>query len=553
MRFTRRKIEIDKLQEQIFNLEKQNKNLLDKLSSFLSGNTGIDWNAEVFWAAVELENLGLGIYYPDGDYVKFSPGAINLLGLKTENNESRLDTFLAMVSAEDRAIMQKSFNEALNSDKIQCFDFKLIRSDQDREIRYIASKCKRIILKDDKKQIIFTLLDVTKQEKTRRELLRAKERAEESDRFKNIFLSNISREIRIPMNSIVGFAELLNIEGVSPEDRVEYLKIIKNQSNHLLKLIDDISEIARFEAGEVKINRSVCNLNLLLNELLGNFNQEKKIQKKEQLNLKIVVPQGKGLTCYTDSGRLQQLLSNLISNAVKFTEKGSVEFGYSDKDESFIEFFVKDTGIGLTKEEQKQIFDRFRFNEETITKKYEGSGLGLSIAKGIVKLLGGKIWIESEPGNGTTMFFTIAFEHVPEEDISQVIDEEEAQQSFNWKDKLILVVEDDDVNYKFIETVLLENQAQVIWAHNGLQAIELCKSINKIELILMDIKMPEMDGFEATRKIKQLFKNIPIIAQTAFALPEDKEKCLEAGCDDHIIKPIDVKDMLQKINKFFSR
>ena len=381
-------------------------------------------------------------------------------------------------------------------------------------------------------------------------MLRAKEKAEDSDKLKNIYLSNISREIRIPMNSIVGFSELLNIDSITPEEKIEYIKIIKLQSNLLLKLIDDIAEVARLEAGDVKISKSPCNLNLLLNELLGIASQHKMIHKKENLDLSLNIPDKKGIVTYTDSGRLQQVLTNLISNAIKFTEKGYIEFGYGEKENS-IEFYVKDTGIGLNKDEQRQIFDRFKYDEEIITRKYEGSGLGLTIAKGIVRLLGGKIWIDSEPGQGTTIFFTIPLEEVPMENIEKAISEEHASFEFNWKGKVILVVEDDDVNFKFVETILLENQAQVLRANNGLQAVELCQSINKIDLILMDIKMPEMDGFEATRKIRSLNKQIPIIAQTAFALQEDREKCLEAGCDEHVTKPIDIKDLMLKINHCF--
>lgn len=553
MKFNKRKTELNILKSQVSRLEQQNKALQAMLSGFRSGIQDADVGVDLLEICADLENLGIGILTSEKNIVRLSPIATRLLGLKPDTTEVTFDGFLNLISSDDRLQIQKSFNETLNSEKTPTIEFKIIRSDLEREIKFIASKCRQIETNENKKLLLFTLMDITRQEKTKRDMLRAKEKAEESDKFKNIFLSNISREIRIPMNSIVGFAELLNIDNISSEDKNEYIKIIRQQSNLLLKLIDDISEIARFEAGEVKINKSVCNLNLLINELLGNFNQQIKLYKKEHLELKLNIPEGKGLICYTDSGRLQQVLYNLISNAIKFTEKGYIEFGYARDVEDTVRFFVTDTGIGLTKEEQKQIFDRFRFHEETITKKYEGSGLGLSIAKGIVKLLGGKIWIDSEHGKGTSIYFTIAFEQVPEENIRAVIDNELTQFSFNWKDKLILVVEDDDVNYKFIETVLLENQAQVIRANNGFQAIELCKSINRIVLILMDIKMPEMDGFEATRIIKGLNRNIPIVALTAFALPEDREKCLQAGCDDHIVKPIDVKDMLLKINKYFTR
>ncbi|NJK87175.1 MAG: response regulator [Bacteroidales bacterium] len=360
-------------------------------------------------------------------------------------------------------------------------------------------------------------------------------------------MTNISHEIRLPMNSIVGFAELINIGNISAESRKEYIRIIKQQSNQLLKFIDDISEFAKFESGAIKINKTPCNLNLLLNELLIYFNQQKKLQKKEHIELNVSIPDKKGIVIYTDTGRLHQLFSNILDNAIKFTEKGHVNFGYSEKDGK-IEFFVKDTGIGLTKEEQKFVFDRFKTHEETITRKYEGGGLGLTIARGIAKLLGGKIWIDSEPGKGSAFYFNIPFEPAPDEK-ANLIEEEQVVNVYNWKGKIMLVVEDDEVNYKFIETVLSENQAKVLRAENGLQAIELCKTINRLDIILMDIKMPKMDGFEATRQIRKINKSIPIIAQTAYATEEDRDNCLAVGCNDQVAKPINIEELLLKINR----
>ncbi|HJX72474.1 MAG TPA: ATP-binding protein [Bacteroidales bacterium] len=552
MKFYRKKTEIQKLKDRIGFLEKRNKDLEDKLASIHPNLLRYPSDVFALKTAVDLEYLGIGLYEPEKNLVRLSSIAVKLFGLSDENTEIVFDNYLQLIAAEDKAAVQKSFREAQGNGKLQFIDYKIIMQDQERDIRHVASHIKLLKSTDGKELMLFTVSDISKQEKIKRELLRAKEKAEDLDKLKNIYLSNISREIRMPMNSIVGFAELLNIESITPEEKSEYVKIIKLQSNVLLKLIDDISEVSRLEAGDVKINKSQCNLNLLLNELLGNSNQQKKMLKKENLDLILNIPDKKGIITFTDSGRLQQVLTNLISNAIKFTEKGYIEFGYTEKD-NLVEFYVKDTGIGLNKDEQKQIFDRFKYDEETITRKYEGSGLGLTIAKGIVRLLGGKIWIDSEPGKGTTIFFNIPLEEVPMENIEEVIIEEHTPFEFNWKGKLILVVEDDDVNFKFIETILLENQAQVLRANNGLQAVELYQSINKIDLILMDIKMPEMDGFEATRKIRSVNRQIPIIAQTAFALEEDREKCLQAGCDEHVTKPIDIKDLMLKINHCFNR
>ncbi len=552
MKFHSKKNEIQYLRDQIDLLEKKNKDLEDKLAAYHPNLFKHPTDFYALKTAIDLEFLGIGLYEPENNLVRLSSITLNMFGLKDSEKEMVFEDYLQFIAAEDQSAVMKSFREAQSSGKLQLIEYKIIIQNQEHDIRHVASHIKLLKTTGGKELIIYTLSDISRQEKTKRELLRAKEKAEDSDRLKNIYLSNISREIRIPMNSIVGFAELLNIESITLDEKREYVKIIKLQSNLLLKLIDDISEVSRLEAGEVKISKSPCNLNLLLNELLGNSNHQKKLHKKEHLDLILNIPDKTGIITYTDSGRLHQVLTNLISNAIKFTEKGHIEFGYTQK-EGLIEFFVNDTGIGLNKDEQKQIFDRFKYDEEVVTRKYEGSGLGLTIAKGIVRLLGGKIWIESEPGKGTKIFFTIPLEEVPAENTEKVIIEEHTPFEFNWKGKLILVVEDDDVNFKFVETILLENQAQVIRANNGLQAVELCHSINKIDLILMDIKMPEMDGFEATRKIKALNKQIPIIAQTAFALEEDRDKCLQSGCDEHVTKPIDIKDLMLKINHCFNR
>lgn len=536
MRLYKRRSET-KLEEKINILEKEKQELTELLTRKNQDTEGISQ------AIIDLEEIGIAVKKNKEDNIVFSEASLKILGLSSETMKK--EDFLNMVANEDRQAVRNFISENVENEKTASIEYKIIKLNQEREVRYISSKS--IYLKKNKKGV-FTIKDVTRQEKIKKELVRAKEKSEESDKVKNAFLTNISHEIRVPMNSIVGFAELINIGNISPDDRLKYIKIIKHQSNQLLKLIDDISEIAKFEAGEIKINKTSCNLNLLLNELFVYFNQQIKLLKKDQIEINLSIPDKKGINVYTDSGRLHQLLSNLLNNAVKYTEKGVIDLGYTQKDEK-IEFFVKDTGIGLTKEEQKHIFDRFKKNEETLTRKYEGSGLGLTIARGIVKLLGGKIWIESESGKGSAFYFNIPFEQISDQNLSQ-IDEEYDIHKFNWKGKIMLVVEDDEVNFKFIEALLNENQTKVLRASNGLQAIELCKTINKIDMILMDIRMPQMDGYEATREIRKFNRTIPIIAQTAFASEEEKERCLEAGCNEQVAKPIDIEELLSKINKF---
>jgi two-component system sensor histidine kinase/response regulator len=314
-------------------------------------------------------------------------------------------------------------------------------------------------------------------------------------------------------------------------------------------MIDDLVELTRMETGKITIRKSPCNIDLLINEILSIFNQFKVYQNKGHLEIKVKYPTHRGIIIYTDPGRLQQLLSNLISNSIKYTQKGWIELGYNLLNDQRIEFYVKDTGIGLSRELQKRIFNRAP-EEESSSGKAEGPGLGLTIVKNLVKLMGGKISVESELEQGSTFFFTIPYEEVPESYHLMAPEEEFVMHSYTWKDKVILVVEDDEVNFKFIEAVLHDSSVQVLHASNGIQAVELCRSINKIDLVLMDIKMPEMDGYEATRQIRAFNHKIPIIAQTAFVLENELNKCREVGCNELITKPIEIKELFEKVDKF---
>jgi CheY-like chemotaxis protein len=283
-----------------------------------------------------------------------------------------------------------------------------------------------------------------------------------------------------------------------------------------------------------------------MNELLASFNQYKISQNKEHLEIRVIYPENKGITIFTDPGRLQQLIWSLISNSVKYTEKGSIEIGYKTITEQRIEFYVKDTGIGLSRDLQKRLFNKPAEEEG----RPDGSGLGLNIARNLIKLMGGKIWVESELGLGSTFYFTIPYEEVPDTYHMMAPEEEFVMPSYMWKDKVILVAEDDEVNFKFLEAVLHDTSAQVLHARNGVEAVELCRTINKIDLVLMDIKMPDLDGFEATKQIRQFNRKVPVIAQTAFVMEDDLKKCRETGCNDYITKPIDIKEFFEKVDGY---
>lgn len=546
-----RKKEIAELRQKITSLETENARLTNIINK--TGIEGDPLNSIVILSkALELNGIGLWAKYDTRDNLWISSMAMDIMGYK-ESPAPTLEQIKLSVIPEDRPEFEKALNDVLQGFRIGELELKIARyENESREFRNIVMHIAQLSGKQKNAQgklLLGTIRDTTKIEKTRRDLIRAKERAEESERLKNTLMTNISHDIRTPMNSIIGFSELLNIGNLAYDKRLEYVKTIKNQGLLLLKMIDDIVELTQMETGKVTIRKSPCNIDFLLNEILTIFNQYKVSQNKEHIDIKINYPEKRGKVIYTDPGRLQQLISSLITNSIKFTEKGSVEIGYKPITEQRIEFYVRDTGAGLSRELQKRIFNKVA-EDEPGPGRSESTGLGLTIARNLIRLMGGKIWVESELGQGSTFYFTIPYEEIPETYHDMAPDEEFVIPSYTWKDKVILVVEDDEINFKFLEAVLHDTSAQVLHAINGFQAVELCRSINKIDLVLMDIKMPEMDGFEATRQIRSFNRKVPIIAQTAFVMEHELKKCHEAGCNDQLTKPIDIKDFFEKVDRY---
>ena len=384
------------------------------------------------------------------------------------------------------------------------------------------------------------------------ELVQAKDKAEESDKLKTSFLANMSHEIRTPMNGILGFAEMLNDDLLSEGNRKKYVEIINNNGKMLMNLIDDIIDFAKIEAGQTKILNQEFSLNTLLSQIYSTFLAITVRQNKDNIKLKIK----KSLAnedCYiqADPNRLRQILTNLIGNAFKFTKEGYIEFGYNLPKEGFIEFYVKDTGIGISSNKLDVIFERFVQADYSRSRKYSGSGLGLAISKGFVELLNGKMWVESVENEGSTFYFTIPY--IPaSKRLSEEVDKKKLRSDYNWEKKVFLIAEDDTFSYKLLEGFLKKTHAKVLHAEDGIQAIEICKSNTAIDLILMDVQMPEMNGIEATKAIKEIRKNVPVIAQTANAIAEEKQKCMEAGCDDFVTKPINITELFAKIDQWLS-
>lgn len=390
--------------------------------------------------------------------------------------------------------------------------------------------------------------DITKHKKLQENLEVAIKKAQESDHLKTAFLANMSHEIRTPLNGILGFSQLMDNDNLATDQKRFYIDSIISCGNYLLNIINDIIDIAKIESGQLQISESKFDLMPVMRELHEMFKVNSKVVTK---NLELVAefPQLNTLFIKSDEVRLKQVLINLLNNASKFTDKGRITFGFSVK-ESNIEFFVKDTGKGIPKEDYENIFERFRQLDAPKNQLNEGNGLGLSISRAIVKLLGGQLWLESEVDVGTAFYFTV-HAGTMENTVSQSLTQKGSKVSAGFKNKKILVVEDDENNYYFIEAIIKDPDTTIIWAKTGEEAVTMAQKEN-VDLILMDMKLPRKSGFDAVREIRQQKPDLPIIAQTAYAMGNDKEKVMAVGCNDYIAKPIKVNELLSKMHNFLN-
>ena len=395
--------------------------------------------------------------------------------------------------------------------------------------------------------------DITDRRKKEKELIRAKEKAEESDRLKSAFLANMSHEIRTPMNGILGFAELLKEPRLTGQEQQKYIHIIEKSGERMLSIINDIINISKVESGQMELLITETNINEQIEDIFTFFQPE--LEKKGvQFYFKNSLPTKKAIV-KTDREKVYAILTNLVKNAIKFTKTGFIEFGYEKKGLN-LEFFVKDSGAGIPGKNKEIIFERFRQGNDLLNKGYEGSGLGLTISKAYVEMLGGKIWVESEEGAGAIFYFTIPY-LIKDENIGtgkhlNPGDDQKNQANQKISGLKILIVDDDESSDLLITRIVKDISSEIFKAKNGIEAIDFCRNIPNIDLILMDVKMPIMDGYEATRRIRQFNKKVIIIAQTAYALAGEREDSLNAGCTDYISKPINRVLLLELIQRHFN-
>lgn len=534
----------NKVYERTLEMNKNKEKLLELNKDLIKANKNIEIGKN--YLDNILNNIGHPVFVKDVnsclldvnqafcDIFKLSKDKIIGRTLSEEVSPQEVDEFLKIDKEVLRTGKQSITEETLT-----------LLGDEARPI--IATKT-RYIDENGKKYLIGVITDISEQKVTEQKLIESKERAEKSEALKSAFLANMSHEIRTPMNAILGFTSLLKDKKIDQKQKSKFLRLIEDAGNRLLIIISDIVDVSKLNSNQLKIINNTHNLNEIIDNLHAQFSLQ--IQKKD-----VTLKFSKGLTdndsfIKTDKIRLMQVLSNLIENALKFTKQGSVSFGYTIEDAK-IKFYVEDTGIGINPKDQKLIFDRFSQVENDYSKEASGTGLGLAIAKGIVDLFKGEIYLESTIKKGTTFYFTIPYvQEQPNKTYVSMVQKEKPL--LEKKGTTILVAEDEITNFIYIREVLKKFDFTIIHAENGKEALRYFKENKDIDLVLMDIKMPIMDGYETTLAIREISSTVPIIAITAYAMAEDESQALAAGCNEYISKPASKQKLYDLIFQYLN-
>ena len=486
-----------------------------------------------------------------GAWILANTATLILFGLEGIEYQGKTNDELLYKSERDNSfLLTDAETDKLAWEKGSIYQYEANFVD-DNEEKIILEVLKLPLYHSDgvRKGIINIGRDITGRKSYEQELMIAKERAEESDLLKSAFLANMSHEIRTPLNAIMGFSSLMADYILDKESISKFLEIIQVNGRQLLTIIDDILLISKLQVKQIKVSTAVFELDQVLFKLNQQFSKELSILSEKKLELSIEKLNIKsGVKIKTDRDKLSQIYSKLIRNAIKFTNVGIVKFGFELKSNNEIVFFVKDTGVGISKEKQEFIFKKFRQADDSTTREYGGTGLGLSIVKGLIDLLEGTLWVESDLGKGAVFYFSLPLEVIEIEPIVEKNDKKGAK----WQDKKIMIVDDVVESIFLLSEVLKSTGVKIITAETGTMAIQKFTENPDIDLILMDIQLPEINGLEAAIEIKKINSKVAIIAQTAYGQDGFNQKSKEAGCDDIVFKPINFENLIKKMHKYLT-
>ena len=495
---------------------------------------------------VQSANDGISFYDRDWNLKYANPAFYSMIGLD-QSIYSTLNP-VDLVHPDDRDYLNERQKVLMDKGFFEC-ELRI----RHKEGYYLNLSERSVIVRNDEGEILGALIisrDITRLKQVHEQLVKANTEAEASNRLKSSFLANISHEIRTPLNSVVGFANLLLSENLTKDVRKEYIEHINYNSEKLIQIIGDIIDLSRLESSQIEITYEETSLNSIVTEIIEEARQViRRNEKPIILNVKNLFGDNSDLI-FTDRIWLKRVLNHLMDNAVKFTLDGSVEFSY-ERENDYIVFKIKDTGIGINKENLGRIFEEFRQEIDGHHRPFEGLGIGLTLAKEVVQRMGGEIYVQSEKGIGSEFSFSLPYRPAGSSKVKAKLDiVDQMLKPINWSSKKCLLVDDNKDVLIYLSRILVDTGMTILMARSGHEAIELIKNTPDIDVVLLDMQMPEMNGIEATKEIRQIRQNIPIIAQTAFIFEDDKDIILEAGCDACLIKPIRKDHLLTVMSSF---
>jgi PAS domain S-box-containing protein len=484
----------------------------------------------------------------DGKYIEINEGFTKITGYTAEEIIGK--TSIEANIWYDPADRTRMIEELMATGRVENLEAKF--RTKNGEVLTGLMSCAIIKLKGVP-HILSITRDIEKIKRFEAELILAKEKAQENDRLKTVFLQNMSHEIRTPMNAIMGFSELLAEGDIDEEKILSYTSIIKQRSGDLLEIINEILDLSKIESGLAPLHKEICNLDELCKDVYEFFLKHRERANKTHISLTYKYTPGiKSTNILTDRVKLKQIFINLLSNAFKFTNEGKIEFGYKMNANNRLIFFVTDSGIGIPKEKHNYIFQRFTQIDDGNSRQQSGTGLGLAIVKGLLELMDGSIWLESAPRAGTTFYFSIPYDELTAETNSSPV-ELKIPDNFSWENAHFLVVEDDTFNSEYLKDLLTPKGAKLHYARTVKEAISIAASIEQLDLVLLDVRLPESSGYNAIARLRELKPKIRILAQTAYATSEEQLKAIEKGCDDFISKPISKQLLFIKIDKLLKQ